>query len=158
MLKKISIFCLVILLGCSGMVFAAEKQGLSDVKFTLSSSAFKNNTMMPPYCSSRGGNKSPALQWSNVPEGTVSFSLYCVDNDLPANGYIHWDITNIPGFYTALPKGIPAEKNWQDGIVQKTTWCGPFPPNGVHHYNFVLEAKDAKGKTLATAKLIGLSD
>ena len=158
MLKKISVICLVLLMGIGSVVLAEERQGTNTGKFTLTSSEFKNNAMMSPSCSGRGANKSPALQWSNAPEGTVSFSLYCIDNDPPANGYIHWDIANIPGSYTELPKGIPAEKKWKDGIVQRTTWCGPFPPNGVHHYNFVLEAKDATGKTLATAKLVGLSD
>lgn len=126
--------------------------------FVLTSPAFKNGGMMPYRFRYHADNKSPSLQWENVPVGTVSFSITCIDYDPPANGYTHWDISNIPANYRELPEGIPSVKNWKDGVLQKTPWIGPYPPNGVHSYHFEILAKDANRKTLAKAKLIGRSD
>jgi len=152
-------FTLLIMLLATGQTIAAEANlaGIPE-PFILMSPAFKNNGMMPYRYHNRGDNKSPALKWNNAPEGTVSFSITCIDYDPPANGYVHWDISNIPANYKELPEGIPSVNKWNDGIVQRTPWIGPYPPNGVHNYHFVILAKDINGKTLAKAKLIGCSD
>ena len=58
------------------MVFA-----LSDM--TLSSSAFENGERIPREYSGEGDNKSPPLQWSEVPDGTRAFAVICHDPDAP---------------------------------------------------------------------------
>ena len=160
-MKKILLFILILLIMCTlvGQVFALDDNSASTQdRFTLTSPAFKDNGMMPFRYNNRGANKSPALKWTNAPEGTSTFSITCIDYDPPANGYVHWDIRNIPASYSELPEGIPETKKWKDGIIQQNTWTGPYPPNGVHRYHFVIEAKDVNGKTLAKAELIGRSD
>lgn len=152
-------FLLVIIFCLTGVAFAAEdKPAGTQEQFILASPAFKDGQMMPFRYHNNGANKSPSLTWKNAPEGTSRFSITCIDYDPPANGYVHWDISNIPAAYSELPEGVPSDKKWKDGIIQKTPWIGPYPPNGVHRYHFVIEAKDINGKTLATAKLIGRSD
>lgn len=155
---KVCVLFMIMML-VTGMIFATESNSPATKEpFVLQSPVFKNGQMMPYRYLNRGDNKSPALKWSNSPEGTASFSITCKDYDPPANGYVHWDIKDIPGSYSELPEGIPPVAKWKDGIIQRTSWIGPFPPNGVHSYHFVIEAKDAKGKTLAKAELIGRSD
>lgn len=158
---KKTFFCFVLfaILLLRGQAFEvqANPASTSDA-FSLSSPAFKDGGMMPYRFRAQADNKSPALKWENVPVGTASFSITCIDYDPPANGYTHWDISNIPANYRELPEGIPSVKNWKDGITQKTPWIGPYPPNGVHSYHFEILAKDANGKTLAKAKLTGRSD
>ena len=33
-----------------------------------------------------GGNRNPHLAWSDVPDGTQSFALLCIDTDAPTDG------------------------------------------------------------------------
>ena len=155
---KTYLLCIIVF-SLTGAVFAGENESPDlQEQFTLTSPTFKDGEMMPVRYHYRADNKSPALKWRNAPANAVTFSLTCIDYDPPANGYVHWNISNIPAAYSELPEGIPAQKKWKDGIVQDTPWIGPHPPKGVHHYRFVIEAKDASGKMLAKATLIGLSD
>jgi hypothetical protein len=45
-----------------------------------------------------GGNVSPALEWSGVPDGTVELALICEDPDAPSGTFTHWVLAGIdPG-------------------------------------------------------------
>ncbi len=158
MRKILSLVVLLMVVLVPGIGGAAEEgPDKNQEKFTLLSPTFKDGQSMPARYKAKQENKSPALQWLNPPPGTVKFAITCKDYDPPANGYVHWDIRNIPASYSELPEGIPPKQKWQDGIIQATPWEGPYPPNGVHKYHFVIEAKDASGKTIGKASLIGLS-
>ena len=61
-----------------------------------------------------GGNRNPQLAWENVPTGTKSFALLCIDTDAPTDGdlvadsatpipvehprghFVHWAVADIP--------------------------------------------------------------
>jgi phosphatidylethanolamine-binding protein (PEBP) family uncharacterized protein len=49
-------------------------------------------------------NVSPAMSWTGVPAGTMSFAI--VHQDL-SNNMAHWVIWNIPGNVTSLAENIP---------------------------------------------------
>jgi Raf kinase inhibitor-like YbhB/YbcL family protein len=98
---------------------------------------------------------SPAIQWSDVPPGTVSFALILHDGDAHIRKAVddipHWVIFDIPGDSTSLPEGIPPDAPLLNGTKQgnnmmgRAAYQGPCAPPGLpHHYIFELYALDKK--------------
>jgi Raf kinase inhibitor-like YbhB/YbcL family protein len=104
----------------------------------------------------QGQNISPALSWTNPPEGAKSFALMVHDPDAVTGGagVWHWVVINIPatarsieqGAGTAggakLPEGSRQINNDYLGFINSPGWGGPCPPKGqkAHSYNFTLYA------------------
>lgn len=92
-----------------------------------------------------GDNTSPALSWSDGPEGTRSYAVTCWDPDAPTTvGFTHWLVFDIPPSVRSLPAG---EK--PPGVVGHTDWGengwgGMAPPEGddPHRYIFTVYALD----------------
>ena len=104
-----------------------------------------------------GGNVSPGISWSNVPEGTKSFAVICHDPDVPSVAddvnqegktvaadlprvdFFHWVLANIPANVRGLDEGIastgvtpkgktPGQKNHGDaGLNNYTDWFNGDP-------------------------------
>jgi phosphatidylethanolamine-binding protein (PEBP) family uncharacterized protein len=54
-----------------------------------------------------GQNVSPALSWTNVPDGTKSFGLVIYDPDgAKGGGAVHWIAYGIAGDLRSLPEGF----------------------------------------------------
>ena len=98
-----------------------------------------------------GQNISPALAWSDPPEGTKSYAVTMYDPDAPTgSGWWHWVVYNIPAATTSLPAGAgdPAKNLMPAGAVQGNTdfgtpgYGGPCPPKGSkdHHYQITVYA------------------
>lgn len=119
----------------------------SDMKLT--SSAFDDRAAIPRKHSGEGENVSPALAWTNPPDGTKAFAVFCHDPDAPLvtgggqYGYVHWVCYGIPGSTTELAEGT---KDFTAGKNEtgEPGYTGPMPPNGhgVHHYFFWVMALD----------------
>src|SRR5690606_22510502 len=70
-----------------------------------------------------GGNRNPHLAWSDVPGGTRSFALLCIDTDAPTDAslagkedveipvdhargdFVHWVMVDIPAQVREIAAG-----------------------------------------------------
>lgn len=139
----------------------------------LTSSAFDDEGAIPEEYTCDGGNVSPPLEWTDVPDGVRAFALIVTDPD--AEGFVHWVLSNIPHDIRQLAAGEgdavggPEANDFDD-----EGWGGPCPPSGTHRYVFTLYALSAPlehgsgirfdaeaarramdGKVLATGTLAG---
>lgn len=97
-----------------------------------------------------GGNRNPHLAWADVPAGTLSFALICVDDDvpsvfddanqpgrriahdLPRRDFIHWVMVDIPAAVREIAAG-----SCSDGVVANGKRQPPGPDGsrqGVNDY------------------------
>jgi Raf kinase inhibitor-like YbhB/YbcL family protein len=121
--------------------------------FRLTSPSFEHEHEIPTRHTCDGDDVSPALAWTDPPEGTKSFALVVEDPDAPdprapRRTWVHWVLYGIPAETqgladgvrrAALPSGTHEGKNdWTE-----LGWRGPSPPVGRHRYFFKLYALDA---------------
>ncbi len=120
----------------------------------MSISAFADGSDIPLKYTQVGDSASPAIAWTNVPAGTVTFVLHLHDMEASRNhttdDQLHWLVWNIPGTATGIPAGVPMGAQLQNGAFQISA-SGPVfrgpgaPANGPrHHYTFELFALDTK--------------
>lgn len=114
-----------------------------------------------------GANISPALAWSNAPEGTKSFVVTAYDPDAPTgSGWWHWVAFDIPAYVNSLAQGAGSEGgDMPAGAVQSRTDFGSTgfggacpPPGEVHRYEFKVHALGVESLGLdeaASAALVG---
>lgn len=78
-----------------------------------------------------GGNRNPQLAWQDVPAGTKSFALLCIDTDAPTDSalvadeatqipvahprgeFVHWVVADIPASTFGIPAG-----SCSDGVTK----------------------------------------
>jgi len=149
----------------------------------LKSPNFENQGEIPKKLTCDGEDISPALAWSDVPEGTKSFALIVDDPDAPdpANPrmtWVHWVLYNIPTTARSIQEGV-TRKDLPKGTLEglndwkKPGYGGPCPPIGRHRYFHKLYALDVvlpdlklptkaklekamEGHVLAKDELVGL--
>src|SRR5580704_3454816 len=121
---------------------------------TMTTTAFVDGAEIPAKYTQAGNQTSPAITWTNVPAGTVTFLLHMHDLEVSRNhttdDQLHWLVWNIPGTATGLPEGIPMGAQLQNGAYQISAtgavYRGPGAPatGPRHHYTFELIALDTK--------------
>jgi hypothetical protein len=119
---------------------------------TLTSPAWPDGGTIPAKHAQPGGDVSPPLSWSNVPETAASFVLVVHDLDAATapgtDDTLHWLVWNIPGPARALPERVPQGAVLPDGSRQISVtgpnYRGPAAPASgpPHHYVFELFALD----------------
>jgi len=120
---------------------------------TLTSSAFPDGGQIPAKYTQTGGELSPPLAWSSVPDGAASFVLIVHDVDAAIGGgtddLLHWLVWNIPATMTSLPEHVPVASQLPDGTRQISATSpgyrgpGALSSGPAHHYVFELFALDA---------------
>jgi hypothetical protein len=148
--------CALLSMVSAGSVHA--QKGIPSVRdgqdLSLASKAFVDDGVIPPkFTQSDQHPVSPPLEWTRVPEKTVSFGLILHDPDsVAAKDILHWMAFNIPGTARELPEGIPRDARLPDGTIQIRNRSGlvgymaPGAPAGgpYHHYTFELFALSSK--------------
>jgi hypothetical protein len=123
-------------------------------QMTMSTTAFADGAIIPDKYTQAGNQISPAITWTNVPAGTVTFVLHMHDLEVSHNhttdDQVHWLVWNIPGTATGLPEGVPKGSQLDNGAYQISVsgpvYRGPgAPASGPrHHYTFEIIALDTK--------------
>ena len=119
---------------------------------TLTSPAFAHQGAIPSQHTCDGEDRSPALSWSGVPQGTQCLALIVDDPDAPDPAaprmtWVHWVLYNIPPGVTGLPEAVQ-DQDLPQGTLQglndwkRTGYGGPCPPIGRHRYYHKLYALD----------------
>ncbi len=119
---------------------------------TLTTMAWPDGGVIPVRYSQAGEQVSPALAWTNVPAGTVTFVLNMIDPDVAiqrgTETQPHWVLWNIPGTAAGVPEGIAPGARLPDGSRQISAtglqYRGPgaAATGPMHHYTFELYALD----------------
>ena len=149
---------------------------------TISSSAFVPGAAIPSKYTCDGVDVSPPLEWSGVPDTTMSLALIVDDPDAPdpaapKRRFVHWVLYNIPPDARGLAEGagaggLPPGAREGTNDFKRSGYGGPCPPIGRHRYFFTLYALDEtlagvesptksdleaamKGHIIAQAELIG---
>ena len=150
--------------------FTAGAEG--PLKFSLTSSAFKDQDVIANKFSCHGADVNPELNIANIPENTKSLAMIVDDPDAPEGIWVHWVVYNISPKTTRIAEN---SKVGVEGLNDFGTfrYRGPCPPNKkVHHYSFRVYALKNKlelnegfiksdlesamrGKIIAQARLVG---
>jgi Raf kinase inhibitor-like YbhB/YbcL family protein len=152
--------------------------GAEGANISVSSSAFKNQGAIPSEYTCEGKSTAPPISWGDVPAGTKSVAIVVKDPDAPGGNFEHLAAFNMPPTRRSLT--TDALQSIGPGAALKTAknsagqsgFAPICPPNGVHHYHFVVMALDntldlpsgasaadvekaAMGHVLARGELIG---
>lgn len=120
---------------------------LSDMQ--LSSTAFTQGGKIPAKHTGEGEDVSPALTWTQAPDGARAFAVICHDPDAPlvtpggTYGFVHWVLYNLPAGTHQLAEGT-GEGTAGVNDFGNQGYGGPMPPDGhgVHNYFFWVLALD----------------
>lgn len=170
----------LVMLAMAGAACSQERR--TAMSLHLASPAFAANAAMPARFTCDGGDISPPLQWSGLPEGTRSLALIVDDPDAPdpaapQRTWVHWVLYNLPADAAGLPEAagsaqLPAGTREGRNDWARTGYGGPCPPIGRHRYFHRLYALDValpdlgqpdkakllaamEGHVLAQAELVG---
>jgi len=126
-------------------------------EFRLTSPAFQHDEDLPDRFSADGGNVSPPLEWTGVPDGAVELLLICDDPDVEVGVFTHWIVYGIAAHETKLPEGVPRDAVVDEPVelmqglneFDEAGYTGPMPGDDIdetmpHRYFFRLFALDTE--------------
>jgi Raf kinase inhibitor-like YbhB/YbcL family protein len=115
--------------------------------FTLVSDDFADQGALPAACYAEGGNQSPQLSWSELPEGTQSLVLTAYDPDAPIPGGLwHWIVKDLPASVDGLARaagalggaGLPGPAVSLPNDLGQPAYSGVKPPPGTGTHRLVI--------------------
>ena len=134
-------------------IHAAAGEGRKTLKeLSIKSPSFDHNAEIPKKFTCQGEDISPALQWSDLPEGTKSLALIVDDPDAPdpkapKMTWVHWVLYDIPPDASGLDEAVKKlPEGTREGLNdwKRTGYGGPCPPIGRHRYFHKLYALGIK--------------
>jgi len=152
MLKKTTYILLAIILIVLVVLIFSQKLVKNDLikqslkyNMKISSSKFNNNDLISKKYTCDGDNVNPPLDFSGIPVGTKSLAVIVDDPDAPSGTWTHWVVWNIEPNTSKIEEDS-APVNAIEGVnsYSKTSYDGPCPPSGTHHYFFKVFALDFK--------------
>ena len=134
----------------AGIVFfllgICQVANAEDNSMSVTSTAFKENQMIPREFTCQGNEVNPPLTIDNIPDKTETLALINYDPDATKGIWDHWIVFNVPA-----PKGkvFAVGKDSILGTAGKNSWSrtaygGPCPPSGTHRYFFKVYALDTR--------------
>lgn len=114
----------------------------------LTSKAFQDGGEIPQKHTCDGEDISPCLEWTAVPDDTMTLALIVDDPDAPDGTWVHWLFYNLPAHILEIAENLPREGQLENGIMQGRNdfknigYGGPCPASGTHRYVFKLIALD----------------
>lgn len=142
-MKRIVPVAAGLLLALAGSALARDVQPL-----TVSSPAFQNNGPIPAEHTCYGRSTSPPIQWSAPPVDARSIVVIVDDPDAPKGTFEHLVMYNISPEMRSLPSQPPNASPSLPGAAAAQSSNGKIgfqplcPPNGTHHYRFMVLALD----------------
>jgi len=128
----------------------------------LSSTAFEHEGLIPTKYACDGESVSIPLDFSDIPEGTLSLTLLMDDPDIPdfarekfnIEKWDHWVVFNMPPDTTGIPEATTPPGIQGKNTSEKNEYNAPCPPDKEHRYFFRLYALDSmlalqEGATMA---------
>jgi hypothetical protein len=111
-------------------------------RFTLSSTTFDDDGLIPIECTCEGLDQSPAFAWAGTPGKAQSMVLIVDDPDAPGGTFTHWVLFDIPAETRTLDARRPAVGIDAINDFLEPGYRGPCPPAGdkPHGYRFSLYA------------------
>lgn len=111
----------------------------------LSSPAFEPNGIIPTKLSRYDADRTPPLEFSDVPAGTQSLALIMDDPDAPRGLFTHWIAFNIdPNVGRFQENKVPRDVRLGTNDWGEAAYGGPRPPDGEHRYFLHLYALDRR--------------
>jgi Raf kinase inhibitor-like YbhB/YbcL family protein len=104
----------------------------------VSSTAFKNEEMIPSKYTCDGNNVNPPLDIEHIPEEAKCLVLIVDDPDASAGTWVHWVVWNIPVTHRIKENEAHGTQGIND--FQQNHYGGPCPPSGTHRYFFKVYA------------------
>ncbi len=111
----------------------------------LESPAFRPGETIPDKYSHYADNRTPPLEFEEVPDGTRSLALIMDDPDAPHGLFTHWVAFDIDPNISRFPENrVPRGVRFGTNSWDEADYGGPRPPDKEHRYFFHLYALDER--------------
>jgi Raf kinase inhibitor-like YbhB/YbcL family protein len=126
-------------------VSGATDKTAEDIVMKIKCSEFENGRVIPDRFSQYDANRSPPLDFVDVPSEAKSLALIMDDPDAPRGTFTHWVAFNIDANTAGFRENkIPQDVRLGRNDYDQPEYAGPKPPDGEHRYFFHTYALDTR--------------
>ena len=130
--------------GCYSQASPAAEKAQAEMLLELKSPIFNEGNTIPTSYTCDGSDISPQLDWTGIPENTLSLVLIADDPDASQSTWVHWVLYDLPPDLNGLPEAVTEVGTSGTNSFRKLGYGGPCPPKGSEHrYYFKLYALDS---------------